>query len=99
MRGGTTARLAKLLRTPDRRRLLVHVIPVARQMIEQTAAGLPRPTGAMLRRLLDPRWIDRVLAVLGERGSVFDPLLHNTVDATIVRAGEKAKVIPSEATV
>ena len=99
MRGGTTARLAKLLRTLDRRRLPVHATPVARQMIEQIAAGLPRPAGAVLRRLLDPRWTDRVLALLGERGSIFDPLLHNTVNATIVRAGEKVNVIPSEATV
>jgi acetylornithine deacetylase/succinyl-diaminopimelate desuccinylase-like protein len=99
MRGGTTARLAKLLRTLDRRRLPVHVTPVARQMIEQTAAALPRPAGAVVRRLLDPRWTDRVLTLLGDRAKVFDPLLHNTVNATIVRAGEKVNVIPSEATV
>jgi acetylornithine deacetylase/succinyl-diaminopimelate desuccinylase-like protein len=30
---------------------------------------------------------------------VFDPLLHNTVNATIVRGGDKVNVIPSEATV
>ena len=99
MRGGTAARLAKLLRTLDRRRLPVHVTPVARQMIEQTAAELPRPAGAVVRRLLDPRLTDRLLTLLGERGKVFDPLLHNTVNATIVRAGEKVNVIPSEATV
>ena len=99
MRGGTAARLAKLLRTLDRRRLPVHVTPVARQMIEQTSAELPRPAGAVVRRLLDPRLTDRLLTLLGERGKVFDPLLHNTVNATIVRAGEKVNVIPSEATV
>jgi acetylornithine deacetylase/succinyl-diaminopimelate desuccinylase-like protein len=40
-----------------------------------------------------------LLTLLRERGKVFDPLLHNTVNATIVRAGEKVNVIPSEATV
>jgi len=99
MRGGTMARLGKLLRTLDRRRLPVHVTPVARNMIEQTAVELPRPTGALLGRLLDPRMTDHVLRVLGQRGSVFDPLLHNTVNATIVRGGEKVNVIPAEATV
>ena len=98
MRGGTMARLGKLLRTLDRRRLPVHVTPVARSMIEQTAAEVPRPAGVLLRRLLDPRWTDRVLRLLGERGNVFDPLLHNTVNATIVRGGDKVNVVPSEVT-
>jgi acetylornithine deacetylase/succinyl-diaminopimelate desuccinylase-like protein len=40
-----------------------------------------------------------VLRLFGERGSVFDPLLHNTVNATIVRGGDKVNVIPAEATV
>jgi acetylornithine deacetylase/succinyl-diaminopimelate desuccinylase-like protein len=99
MRGGTMAGLGELLRTLDRGRLPVHVTPVARSMIEQTAAEAPRPAGVLLRRLLDPRWTDRVLRLLGERGNVFDPLLHNTVNATIVRGGDKVNVIPSEATV
>jgi acetylornithine deacetylase/succinyl-diaminopimelate desuccinylase-like protein len=33
------------------------------------------------------------------KGQVFDPMLHNTVNATIVRGGEKINVIPSEVTV
>ena len=99
MRGGTMARLGKLLRTLDRRRLPVHVTPVAHKMIEQIAAELPFPASVLLRRLLDPRLTDRVLGVLGDRGNVFDPVLHNTVNATIVRGGDKVNVIPSEATV
>jgi acetylornithine deacetylase/succinyl-diaminopimelate desuccinylase-like protein len=99
MRGGAMARLAELLRVLDRRRLPVHVTPVTRRMIEQVAAELPAPAGVLLRRLLDPRLSDRVLAVLGERGRVFDPLLHHTVNATVVRGGDKINVIPAEATV
>jgi acetylornithine deacetylase/succinyl-diaminopimelate desuccinylase-like protein len=99
MRGGTMARLAKLLRALDRRRLPVHVTPVTRHMIEHVAAELPAPAGVVLRGLLDRRVTDRVLDLLGERGRVFDPLLHNTVNATIVRGGDKINVIPAEATV
>jgi acetylornithine deacetylase/succinyl-diaminopimelate desuccinylase-like protein len=40
-----------------------------------------------------------VLRVLGEAGRGFDPMLHNTVNATVVRAGESTNVIPGEATV
>jgi acetylornithine deacetylase/succinyl-diaminopimelate desuccinylase-like protein len=99
MRGGTTARLAELLRTLDRKRLPVHITPVTRRMIEAIAGEVPRPAGVLLRRLLEPRLTDRVLGLLGERGSVFDPILHNTVNATIVRGGDTINVIPSEATV
>jgi acetylornithine deacetylase/succinyl-diaminopimelate desuccinylase-like protein len=99
MRGGTMARLAKVLRTLDRRRLPVHVTPVARQMIEAVVAEVPVPASVLLSRLLDARLTDRILTLLGERGTVFDPLLHNTVNATIVRGGDKLNVIPSEATV
>ena len=99
MRGGAMARLAELLGVLDRRRLPVHVTPVTRRMIEQVAAELPAPQRVLLRRLLDRRISDRVLNLLGERGRVFDPLLHNTVNATIVRGGDKINVIPAEATV
>ena len=52
-----------------------------------------------LRQLLRPALTDRVLDLLGPLGAAFDPLLHNTVNATIIRGGEKVNVIPSEITV
>ena len=99
MRGGAIARLAELLRVLDRRRLPVHITPVTRRMIEQVTAELPAAVGVLLRRLLDPRLSDRVLDLLGERGRMLDPLLHHTVNATIVRGGDKINVIPAQATV
>ena len=99
MRGGTMAKLARLLKRLDRRRLPVHVTPVARRSIETMAASSTFPSGTILRRLLVPRLTDRMLDVLRSKGRVFDPLLHNTVNATIVRGGEKINVIPSEVTV
>ena len=99
MRGGTMARLAKLLQTLDRNRLPVHITPVPRDMITAVAKTLPTPNGPLLRQLLNERLTDRILDALGERGKLFDPLLHNTVNATIVRGGEKGNVIPSEVTV
>lgn len=99
MRGGTLARVAKLLRDLDRKRLPVHVTDVPRRMIEAIGAELPAPARLALRGLLDPRLTDRVIGVLGDAGKAFDPMLHNTVNATILRAGDKVNVIPSEATV
>jgi acetylornithine deacetylase/succinyl-diaminopimelate desuccinylase-like protein len=99
MRGGAVARLARLLRTLDRRRLPVHVTDVPRRMLETIAAELPAPVARVIRGLLNPRLTDGLLRVLGEPGRAFDPLLHNTVNATIVRAGDQVNVVPSEATV
>jgi acetylornithine deacetylase/succinyl-diaminopimelate desuccinylase-like protein len=99
MRGGTMARLARLLHTLDRNRLPVHITPVTRAMIEAVAKTLPTPNGPLLRQLFNARLTDRVLDAMDERGKLFDPLLHNTVNATIVRGGEKGNVIPSEVTV
>src|SRR5258707_2832939 len=99
LRGGAMESLGKLLERLDRKRLPVHVPGVTRSMVEAIAAELPAALAAPLRGLLRPALSDRVLAVLGERGRVFDPLLHNTVSATIVTGGEKINVIPDEVTV
>ena len=94
-RGGTVARLGKLLSDLDRKRLPVHVTPVAREFIERIAAELPRKEATVLRSLLKPRFTDTALRLLGERGAPLEPMLRNTVNATIVRCGSKINVVPS----
>jgi acetylornithine deacetylase/succinyl-diaminopimelate desuccinylase-like protein len=94
VRGGAVGKLGDLLRALDRRRLPVHVTPVARSMIEAIAGELPAPLALPLRGLLTPALTDRLLDVLGERAALFDPLLHNTASVTILSGGEKVNVIP-----
>ena len=94
--GGAMSALGRLLTRIDSRRLPVHVPAVTRMMVDAIAAELPAALAVPLRGLLRPRITDRVLDALGERGRTFDPLLHNTVSATIVRGGEKINVIPGE---
>ena len=94
VRGGAMGGLGKLLHALDRRRLPVHVTPVARSMIEAIADDVPATLALPLRGLLVPTLTDRLLEVFGERGRIFDPLLHNTASATIVQGGEKINVIP-----
>jgi acetylornithine deacetylase/succinyl-diaminopimelate desuccinylase-like protein len=99
VRDGAMGRLGALLAALDRRRLPVHVTPVARSMIEAIAAELPVPAAMPLRALLRRRLTDRVLDRLGKRGQLFDVVLHNTASATIVRGGHAANVVPGEASV
>jgi acetylornithine deacetylase/succinyl-diaminopimelate desuccinylase-like protein len=99
MRGGAMGRLGRLLAALDELRLPVRVTPVPRLMIEAMASGLPFLQGLILRRLLNPIFTDRLLKRLGHGGEFFEPMLRNTVNATVVRGGEKVNVIPSEVTV
>ena len=96
MRGGTMARLANVLRRLDRRRLPVHVTPTVRSSIKELADGLSPALAVPLRALLVPALTDRVLDALGKRSVLFDPALHNTVNATIVSGGDKVNVVPAE---
>ena len=97
--GEAMAKLAQMIQQLDTHHLPVHITPAARLMVGKMAAALPMPTSLVLRQLLNPMLTDRVLDVLGAKGQVFFPLLHNTVNATVVRAGDKVNVIPSEITV
>jgi len=96
MRNGAMARLARMLSALDRRRLPVHVTPVARQMVETMAACLPGLRGTVLRHLCTPRLTAPLLKLMGEDGNSIEPLFRNTVNATIVKGGEKINVVPSE---
>ena len=95
-RGGTVARLGRVLTDLDRKRLPVHVTPVVREFVDRIAAELPRKEATVLRMLLKPRLTDTALRLLGERGTSLEPMLRNTVNATIVRCGQKINVVPSE---
>jgi acetylornithine deacetylase/succinyl-diaminopimelate desuccinylase-like protein len=99
IRGGAAGKLGRLLSRLDRRRLPVHITPVARSMVEAIAAEVPSALAAPLRGLLVPKLTDRLLDAFGRRAKVFDPLLHNTASATVVRGGEKINVIPGEVSV
>ncbi len=99
VRGGTMARLSQLLQQLDKHRLPVHVTPVARLMFKAMTSVLGGLTGLIFGQLTNPVLTDRVLNLLGERGRVFDPMLHNTVSGTILHGSDKINVIPSEVSV
>ncbi len=98
-RGGTMAGLGEMLLALDRHRLPVHVTAVAADYIRAIAEATLDPERARLLSLLDARQTDGVLDRMGEDAGRFDAILHHTINATVVRAGEKVNVIPSVATV
>jgi acetylornithine deacetylase/succinyl-diaminopimelate desuccinylase-like protein len=96
VRGGAMAKLGAFLSAIDRRRLPVRITPVVERTITDIAGGLPTPLGGALRGLLRPRLTDRLIGALGERGRLFDPVLHNTVSPVAVDGGGSRNVIPAE---
>jgi len=96
MRGGAMAKTARLLRKLDRCRLPVHITPVVSEMFDSVASSLPVASGLLVRQLLRPALTGLVLKLLGRRGRSYEPLLRNTVNATMVRGGESITVIPSQ---
>ncbi len=98
-RGGAMGKLGRFLAALDAHRLPVHITPPVREMIEAIAGHLPLAESAAFRRLLDPAQTDAALESLGEWSRDFDALLHNTVNATVVRGGTQVNVLPSEITV
>jgi acetylornithine deacetylase/succinyl-diaminopimelate desuccinylase-like protein len=98
-RGGAMAKFAKLLQKLDKKRLPVHITPVARLLFKTMASTLGGLNGLIIGQLINPKLTDIVLNLLGERGRVFDPLLHNTVNATVLHGSDKFNVIPSEVSV
>jgi acetylornithine deacetylase/succinyl-diaminopimelate desuccinylase-like protein len=98
MRGGAMARLGHLLSTLNEHRLPVHITQVPEAMVKALAAAIPEHGEELQNALLDPDRTDQTLDALGEQGELLDAMLHNTVNATIVRGGDKVNVIPSEIT-
>jgi len=98
LRGGAMAKLSRVLYRLERKRLPVHVTPVAKMMIESIASALSAPLGPAVRQLANPALTDGILDMVGQAASVFDPLLHNTASPTLIKGGEKLNVHPSEIT-
>ena len=64
-------------------------------MMEEMAKSFGGPIGMGIKLLLKPALTDKLLDLLGTAGDLFDPLLHNSLNVTIVNGGSAVNVIPS----
>jgi acetylornithine deacetylase/succinyl-diaminopimelate desuccinylase-like protein len=95
MRGGAMAGLGEMVTRLDRNRLPMRVTPPVKLMLQAIAEAVPDLSG-VLSSLLDPAQADATVDALGAPGRLFDALLHDTLNATIVRGGTAVNVIPAE---
>jgi acetylornithine deacetylase/succinyl-diaminopimelate desuccinylase-like protein len=99
MQGGAVAKLGRMCTQLDQQLLPVHITPAVKMMFEPMTKALPFPAGFIMGLLLKPGLTNLVFKILGEKGKIFLPLFRNTVNATIIRVGDKLNVIPSEVSV
>ncbi len=98
IRGGSMAKLGRILIDLDRRRLPVHLTAPTRLMVEALAEHTTGTTRAALRRLSDERTAGAAMSVLRSQLRMFEPMFRNTVSPTVVSGGDKHNVIPAEVT-
>lgn len=93
---GAMATLGRMLSILDKKCLPVHITPPFEMMIKAFSSNLDFPLNKMFKGLLNNTTANATLKLLGNKAALFDPLLHNTVNSTIVNGGNKINVIPSE---
>ncbi|MGE5560575.1 MAG: M20/M25/M40 family metallo-hydrolase [Chloroflexota bacterium] len=92
--------LAETVGKLGRARLPLHITPTVTDFVKGLAAAQPESQRELLLRILDPSQTEAVLAKAvggGQHVNDFNAMLRNTATPTILRAGEKTNVIPSEA--
>ena len=96
IRGGAMANLGKALKCLDQKRTPLHVTNIARQTIQKIAGELRFPQNLILRQLLTPGLSSIVLKMFGPQGEVFEPILHNTVNATAISGADESFILPEK---
>jgi len=91
---------AAIAATLGKKRLPQHNVPPVVHFAETIASQLKFPKNAVFKLLLNPALsgliIDKVMPDK-RAGQAFAAMLHNTANPTVIRAGEKTNVIPSQA--
>jgi acetylornithine deacetylase/succinyl-diaminopimelate desuccinylase-like protein len=97
-RGGAMAQMAAAVRRIESKRLPVHITPATRMSLSALADALSFPKSLFIKLLLRPKLTNWALGKIGERGAMFDAMLHNTVAPTVVSGGSVPNVVPGEVT-
>lgn len=93
--GTAMERLAEAIAKLSKNRLPVRIAPSVRYMLEEMSKSFGGVIGMGIKLLLKPALTDKLLDLLGTAGNLFDPLMHNSLNVTVVGGGSAVNVIPS----
>lgn len=99
VKNGAAAKAGLFLTKINKKKLPVHITPVAEAMINKMGGNLPFIQGNLLKLLLKKNFTNTIIKLMGESGAVFDAILHNTINATLISGGTKINVVPEEVTI
>jgi acetylornithine deacetylase/succinyl-diaminopimelate desuccinylase-like protein len=100
-RNNAVVKLTRTLQSLSNAALPQHRTRTVEELMRQLGRASGFPRSVLLRLALDPRLEETILSRLGSRSelaAVLHATLHNTLCPTVLRAGTKTNVIPSEAT-
>ncbi len=60
------------------------------------ADNVPEPFSSQLRQITNPELSDNIVDRMGPQGIMFEAMLRNTANPTIVRGGDKINVVPGK---
>ena len=89
-------KLSKAMHLLTTNNMPVRVTKPVELMINGLADGIGGVKGKLLKQLLVPSRTDFILGKLGKAGELFYPLLHNSINITILGGGTAINVVPSE---
>jgi len=93
-------KLAEAIVKLGKNKLPYHLTPPAREFIKALSKGMGGAKGLLLGLLTNPVAADFIIdKVIPDKklAKSFWAILHNTTNPTIIRAGEKTNIVPSEA--
>ena len=88
-------KLSKAINLLSTKSMPVRVTKPVELMINGLAKGIGGIKGMILKQLLIPSRTDFILKKLGKAGELFYPLLHNSINITILGGGTAINVVPS----
>ncbi|MFA5628869.1 MAG: M20/M25/M40 family metallo-hydrolase [Dehalococcoidales bacterium] len=99
MKNSAMYKMGKALVALNDKKLPVHITAVTERMINIISAHISEPESTFFKELLNPQKTEAILEQIKDKtDNFFDPLLHNTVNAIMVKGGERINVVPGEVT-
>lgn len=94
-------KLSRAISALGKARLPMHLTPVAERFLRTIASNSPTPQRLAMPMLLQPRFADHLLTLIERqdpsKAAGLNAMLRNTVSPTMLEAGHKVNVIPSQA--
>lgn len=96
LRGGAVAKTGTVITKLDRYSMPIHITEVVKLQLNTLASNLKFPANFFIKLLKIPIFTNKILKLLGSKISIFDALLHNTVNIVSIHGGEQIYGIPSK---